>query len=534
MAMSGNLRWRVVLVLIVIVCALFYLLPSIVPGLPTWWTSVADKIRLGLDLQGGTHLITEVETAKAVENNLGRTVQELQEFLEEKRVNFIEINLRDDQTVSVEFRDETEAQKFEEIRAENFPFLEQVDTTRGKDLYMPILRLRGDEINRIEDTAVRQALETITNRIDQFGVTEPVIQRQGEDRILIQLPGIDEPERAKSLLRQTALLEFKLLNEDANVEEALKGKVPSDSEVLYQKIEDPATGSVKKIPYVVKKKALLGGDLLEDAQVRIDSSQFNEPYVAIRFNAKGARIFERVTRENVGKRLAIILDNTVYSAPVIREEIAGGRAQIEGSFAMDEANDLAIVLRAGSLPAPIKILEERSVGPSLGKDSIEQGIRATLIGSLLVVVFMIFYYNLSGVIANIALILNMILIFGALSIFGATLTLPGIAGIVLTIGMAVDANVLIFERIREELRGGKTPWAAVDAGYSKAFSAIFDSNLTTIIAAAILFQFGTGPIKGFAVTLCIGLLANFFTAVFVTRVIYDYFIFSRKVKTISI
>ena len=274
--------------------------------------------------------------------------------------------------------------------------------------------------------------------------------------------------------------------------------------------------------------------MLVDAQPQIDSAQYNQPYVSIKFNAKGAKIFKTVTTNNVGKRLAIVLDNVIRSAPVIREPIGGGRAQIEGSFTLEEAKDLAIVLRAGSLPAPIKILEERTVGPSLGKDSIDQGIRATIIGSLLVLFFMFIYYKLSGLIANIALVFNMVIIFAVLAAFEAALTLPGIAGIVLTLGMAVDANVLIFERIREELRAGKTIWASVDAGYAKAFSAIFDSNLTTVLAAAILFQFGTGPVKGFAVTLCVGIMASFFTAIFVTRVVFDYFVLVKKVKSVSI
>ncbi|HNU70956.1 MAG TPA: protein translocase subunit SecD [Thermodesulfobacteriota bacterium] len=533
-SLAKTLRWRFLIVLAVIIVAFYYLLPSVVPGLPTWWTAMVDKIRLGLDLQGGMHLITEVQTEKAIENALNDTVNDLQEQLEEKRLNFIEIKLQPDQSIAVEFSDDTETDQFASLISDFFPYLEQIDVRTGSDLYMPILKLKDAEIERLKDSAVRQALETIRNRIDQFGVTEPLIQRQGADRILIQLPGIKEPERAKSLLRQTALLEFKLLNEDVPIDEALKGKLPPDSEVLYEKVVDQASGITKKVPFVIKKKTLLTGDLLEDAQARIDSSQFNEPYVSIRFNSKGAKVFARVTKENVGKRLAIVLDNSIYSAPMIREEIPGGRAQIEGSFTLNEANDLAIVLRAGSLPAPIKVLEERSVGPSLGQDSIQQGIRATIIGSLLVVVFMIIYYNFSGVVANLALVINILLIFAVLSIFGATLTLPGIAGIVLTIGMAVDANVLIFERIREELHAGKTPWAAVDSGYSKAFSAIFDSNLSSIIAAAVLFQFGTGPVRGFAVTLTIGLLANLFTAVFVTRIVYDYFVFVRKVKTISI
>jgi len=533
--MVKNLTGRIIIVLIVTFAGLFYLLPSTSEKLPEWWKNKVDKIHLGLDLQGGMHLITEVQTDKALENILNQYVQTIEELLDENKIPFVEVKIHNDQTIGVELLDKAVEEKFMKVIKNNLPYLKYLRAEAGEDFYRAIFEVDKNEIRNIRDSAVKQALETIRNRIDQFGVTEPVIQRQGEDRILIQLPGIKEPERAKRLLRQTAMLEFKLVNEEGDLEEALNGRIPPDSEILYEEIVDRETGKVvERKPLLVKKRTLLTGDMLVDAQPQINSSQYNQPYVSIKFNAKGAKIFKTITTNNVGKRLAIVLDNVVKSAPVIREPIPGGRAQIEGNFTLAEAKDLAIVLRAGSLPAPIKILEERMVGPSLGKDSIEQGIRATIIGSLLVVAFMILYYNWSGLIANVALILNLILIFGVLAAFEATLTLPGIAGIVLTIGMAVDANVLIFERMREELRAGKTPWAAIDAGYKKAFSAIFDSNLTTIATAAVLFQFGTGPIKGFGVTLCVGLLANFFTAVFVTRVIYDYLVIVKKVKTISI
>lgn len=287
------------------------------------------------------------------------------------------------------------------------------------------------------------------------------------------------------------------------------------------------------MPYLLKSKTLLTGSSLESAQVKI-SDRFGEPHVALKFNAQGAKDFDRITGENVKKRLAIVLDGTVHSAPVIQEKISGGDAQITGSFTMEEARDLAIVLRAGALPAPVQILEERTVGPSLGQDSIDQGILATMIGSLLVVLFMAIYYKLSGLVADTALVINVILILGTLAAFKATLTLPGIAGTLLTVGMAVDANVLIFERVREELRLGKTVRAAIDAGYGKAFITIIDTHVTTIVAALFLFSFGTGPVKGFAVTLTIGLLASLFTAVFVTRIVFDYFVWNRKIQKLSI
>ena len=533
--MVRNLTWRAVVVLLAVVAGIFYLIPSVTDNLPSWWKDHVDKIHLGLDLQGGMHLITEVQTEKAIENTLNQYVQILEEVLDEGKVPFIEITLRKNQTIAVELPDQSNNEKFEEAMKKNFPALTRLQPETGEDFYRTIFVLDKKEISTVKDSAVKQALETIRNRIDQFGVTEPNIQRQGEDRILIQLPGLNDPERAKRLLKQTAMLEFKLVNDEDNLQNALEGRVPPDSEILYEENVDKESGTVSgRHPVLVKKRTLLTGDMLVDAQPQIDSSQFNQPYVSIKFNAKGAKIFKTVTTNNVGKRLAIVLDNAVRSAPVIREPIGGGRAQIEGSFTLEEAKDLAIVLRAGSLPAPIKILEERTVGPSLGKDSIDQGIRATVIGSILVLLFMFIYYKLSGLIANIALILNIILIFAVLAAFEAALTLPGIAGIVLTLGMAVDANVLIFERIREEQRSGKTLWASVDAGYAKAFSAIFDSNLTTVLVAAILFQFGTGPVKGFAVTLCVGIIASFFTALFVTRVVFDYFVLVKKVKSVSI
>jgi len=324
-----------------------------------------------------------------------------------------------------------------------------------------------------------------------------------------------------------------LVDEDHSVDEALKGRVPPGDEILYEVSIDRQTGQRRRVPLLLKKRTLLTGEYITDARVQIDS-RYNEPYVSLTFDSRGARLFEHITGENIKKRLAIVLDNKVYSAPVIQDKIAGGRAQITGRFGMDEARDLAIVLRAGALPAPVKILEERTVGPSLGKDSIEKGFKSTIIGGLAVVLFMAVYYGLSGLIADVALILNVILIGSGLAFFGATLTLPGIAGIILTIGMSVDANVLIFERIREELRLGKTPRASIEGGYGKALVTILDANVTTLIAALVLFQFGTGPVRGFAVTLSIGIIASLFTAIFVTRVIFDYFYVQKRIKKISI
>jgi preprotein translocase subunit SecD len=349
----------------------------------------------------------------------------------------------------------------------------------------------------------------------------------------VQLPGIKDPERAINLIGKTARLEFKLLDEENSLKEALSGNIRESSEILYQRVENQETGEVTKEPFLLKKRTVLTGETLTGAEVRFDTD-FNEPYVSLTFNSVGAMIFQQVTRENIKKRLAIVLDNTVYSAPVIQDEIIGGRAQITGQFTSTEARDLAIILRAGALPAPVVILENRTVGPSLGQDSIDKGVTSMIYGGLLVIVFIAIYYKLSGIIAVTALFLNIVLLAGALAYFGAALTLPGIAGIILTVGMAIDANVLVFERIREEVRIGKTVRAAIDAGFSKAFRTIVDANITTFIAAVVLFQFGTGPIKGFAITLCIGIAASMFTAVFVSRTIFDATMNRRKLDKLSI
>jgi preprotein translocase subunit SecD len=313
----------------------------------------------------------------------------------------------------------------------------------------------------------------------------------------------------------------------------LKGNMPPGDMILYQRSVDPQTGAVRKNPFLLKEKTLMTGEFIKDARVSLDS-QFHESYVSMEFTDVGAKLFEQITGANVKKRLAIILDNNVYSAPEIRERIAGGRAQITGRFTTEEANDLAVVLRSGALPAPVKILEQRTVGPSLGEDSIRKGIVSIIISAVVVVLFMVFYYKASGIVADVALILNIVLTLATLAIFRATLTLPGIAGLVLSIGMAVDANILVHERIKEELRWGKTVRAAIDQGYHRAFVTIIDSTLTTLIAGVFLYQFGTGPVKGFAVTLCIGILANIFTAVYITRLIFDYFSLRPGMKRLSI
>ncbi|MBU1852624.1 MAG: protein translocase subunit SecD [Candidatus Omnitrophica bacterium] len=418
--MTKNLQWRILVTMGVIIFALLGMLP------------LKDKINLGLDLQGGMHLVLKVDTSKIPEE--------------------------------------------------------------------------------AREDAPSRALEIIRNRIDQFGVREPLIQRQGKDSIVVQLPGITDRDRAIELIGKTALLEFKIVEDDEQLnKEAREGNVPQGYELK----------KVLKESILLHEDAVLTGDTLVNAEVRFDQSRFNEPYIALEFNSKGASIFSEITGQNVNKRLAIVLDGKVHSAPRINEKIPSGRASITGRFSIDEASDVALVLRAGALPAPIYIEEERTVGPLLGRDSIESGIRASLIGVVLVLSFMLVYYLFAGLVASIAMLLNFVIVLGVLGWFHTTLTLPGIAGMILVIGMAVDANVLIYERIREELLTGKHIRSAVVFGYNKAFTAILDSNITTLIAAALLFRFGTGPIRGFGVTLSIGILASMFTAIFVTRIIFD-------------
>jgi preprotein translocase subunit SecD len=523
-----NFSWKLILVFVVLVAAIIYILPSLKP---TLWPH--KQINLGLDLQGGMHLVLEVDTEKALESTIERISQEIREQLKKERIRNIAIDRVEGIKISIQIKKEESIEKVKALLDNDFRDLRELSDRTINGVQTILMDIPDSDREQIEKLAVDQALETIRNRIDQFGVSEPDIRRQGLNRILIQLPGIKDTQRAKDLIGKTALLEFKLVDDTQSIDSALQGNVPPGREILYQIDEDPETQRTTKKPYLLKKRTLLTGAHLTEARVEI-SNQFNEPYVSITFDKKGARIFERITGDNVNKQLAIVLDNTVYSAPVIQDKIAGGQARITGRFTTDEARDLAIVLRAGALPAPVNILEERTVGPSLGADSIRKGLLSMCIGGLLVVIFMVIYYKTSGLIADLALLLNILLIGAGLAAFGATLTLPGIAGIILTIGMAVDANVIIFERIREEIAIGRTPRASIDAGYDRATLTILDANVTTLIAAVVLFQFGTGPVKGFAVTLSLGVIASMFTALILSRMIFDYILMNRKVKTLSI
>jgi preprotein translocase subunit SecD len=535
--------------LVVILSVAFFLpsVPSLYQSLPDWLRRILPNkgITLGLDLQGGIHLVLEVEEDRAVEIAVDRSVNAIQDLLVDKKIPVESVKRTGPVRVTLTFQKAELKGEIQKV-LEDFPSFYEVESASTPNSL--VVELREAEIKRIKDSAINQALETIRNRIDQFGVAEPLIQRQGLKQIVVQLPGIKEPKRAKVLIKETALLEFKMLDESGRLamelpqrlpkgkeEEILKQfapRLPEGDDILFEKVTEKDTGREYRIPYLVKKRVMLAGDVLSDARVSI--GQFNEPYVSVTFDAKGAREFDRITAENVKKRMAIVLDNTIYSAPVIQERISGGRAQITGSFTMQEANDLAIVLRAGALPAPLKIIQDLTVGPSLGRDSIEKGVRSTVIAGAVVVLFMVVYYRLSGVIADMALGLNLICLIGALAGLNATLTLPGIAGIILTIGMGVDSNVLIFERIREELRSGKPVRLAVDGGYDKALLTIIDSHVTTLITGLALFLFGTGPIKGFAVTLCLGIAINLFTALVGTKVVFDWINQRWKLETLSI
>jgi preprotein translocase subunit SecD len=531
--MSNSLKIRSGIVLASLVLALVSLAPTISgDSLPEWWRKAFDPIHLGLDLQGGMHLVLGVDADKAVESRLDTMADQTEDQLREKDVVFKRVERSTGERIVITLYDEAAGEQADAIMAEIFPNLEALTLTSEGGYIQKNYRMSDREITEVREYAVRQALETLRNRVDQFGVSEPTLQRQEGNRILIQLPGVKDPQRAIDLLGKTARLEFKMVM-DVNPQDAVSGNLPQGGQLLYERQVDPRSGAISENPLVVEDKTILTGDLLSNAQVRIDT-RFNDPYVAIDFNAVGAKRFDQITAANVGRRMAIVLDDTVYSAPVIRERISGGSAQVSGSFTEQEATDLAIVLRAGSLPAPVEILENRTVGPSLGQDSINQGILSILVGGLLVVAAMLIYYRWSGLVANVVLVLNVVFIMAMLSIFGATLTLPGIAGIVLTIGMAVDANVLIFERVREEMRLGRTPRAAIEAGYEKAKLTIIDANITTLIAALVLFQFGTGPVKGFAVTLSVGIISSLFTAVVVSRLIFDLYLSRGKVDRLSI
>ena len=513
----------------------------------------AEGMRLGLDLQGGLYLILKVNLPRAIENHLDLAVSDLRDALRQIGITARAQTVGNNHVRLLFNEAPAEQEKVRQIISSDFPSLTILPENTNAPSGSIDLGLKTNEIQSIQKNAMTQSVEIIRNRVDQFGIVEPVILRQGQDQIAVQLPGLKDPSRAVDLIGRTAQLEFKLVDSAANVNlsalldqalisgrlrpgfsnadlnRVLGSHIPAGDAVYMQKEVRPDTGQVIFTPILLKKDVLMTGEAVRSAHMAI-GGQYNQPYVSFSFNPRGARAFERITRENVGQRLAIILDNVVQSAPVIREPISGGQAQISGSFTPQEAGDLAIVLRAGALPAPVDIVQNLTIGPSLGRDSIRSGVAATIVGALLVIAFMAFYYRVSGAIADLALVLNLIYMLAALSIFKATLTLPGIAGIVLSTGMAVDSNVLIFERMREELGPGRPLRSVVFKGYDKAWWTIIDAHVTTLITAFALFLFGTGPIKGFAVTLSIGVIFNLFTALSGTKIIYEYLLFKRYLQ----
>lgn len=527
--MEKSLKWRGLLVLIVTVVALIYLVPTLVKRVPDSWPKMfSKKISLGLDLQGGMHLDMEVMTGKAVENEVIRIKDDIKRLLRKKKIWARSVEKTENNDIiirflSPEFRD----QGLDLIEKQYRDWtVEKMPTQDGRIL---TLKLKGEVREQIADLAVRQAREIIERRINPEGVKEPSIQTMGRNRIIIELPGVMDTEAARRIIERTGQLSLQMVIETAsNAQDLLDrhgGKAPEGTVILMGK-ENGRT-----VAYLLEREAKVTGADLKDARIGYD--EYGQMAVDFELNAKGAKRFGVLTGKNIGNRLAIVLEGKVQSAPVIRSKITD-RGQITGNFTAEEARELQIVLRSGAMPAPVEFRYQSIVGPSLGSDSIRRGVKSAFIGGILVVLFMVFYYKLSGVIADLVLILNMFFILAVLAGFQATLTLPGIAGIVLTIGMAVDANVLIFERIREELRTGKTPRSAVDGGFSKALLTILDANITTVIAAVVLFQFGTGPVRGFAVTLTVGIMASLFTALFVSRLIFDFLLVQTRMKRVSI
>ncbi len=530
--MLESLRWRSILTLIVAMLALAYTLPSI----PSVRSSVLQnalpdaKVSLGLDLMGGIHLTLGVDIDKALENTLSQIGQDIREFTRSEGIFLMRPRVVAGERLEfilLKNEQQEALQKLLAGRFEGLTVLLPQALSDGRLKYT--LHFSSEYKKYLSDLTLDQAVKTIRNRIDQFGVAEPDIRKQQDHRIQVQLPGLQDPERAVQIIGKTAHLEFRLVRNDIDPDKLGKGIIPPDTEIL--ELQPRGTVAVGT-PIAVSREVAMSGTHIIEARAAFD--QFNKPYVGMTLNERGARIFESFTGENTGKQLAIVLDGKVFSAPLIEEKIRGGKVSITGRFTDAEAHDLALVLRAGALPAPVQILEERSVGPSLGQQSIDQGVTAAMAGGALVVVFMVVYYGVAGIVATTSLVFTLLLILAGLAGFGATLTLPGIAGIILTLGMAVDANVLIFERIREELRKGLTPRIAVQEGYSKATLTIVDANITTIIAAVILYQFGTGPIRGFSVTLSLGILASMFTAIFVSRVLMDTYCRMRSGRMLSI
>lgn len=527
-------RWKaaatILTALVICLCAVpNFVSPDVVATWPKW---AQRHLVLGLDLQGGSHILLEVDSNAVRKEKLETTRDDVRRVLRDARIGYTGLAIRGN-SVEVRVREDANAgQALTKLRELSVPLGGILGGSGQRNLDVTsegnLVRLTVTDAAMLERIrqSVEQSIQIIERRVNELGTVEPLIQRQGADRILVQVPGLQDPSRLKELLGKTAKLDFRMVDSNTPVEQALQGRVPPEDDLLY-------SASSPKTPYLIEKRVLVSGGDLTDAQPGFDQ-RTSEPIVSFRFNTSGARKFAQATQENVGRPFAIVLDNEVISAPVIREPILGGSGQISGSFTVQSANDLAILLRAGALPAPLTIIEERTVGPGLGADSIAKGKLSSYVGAGLVVLFMLVTYGLFGLFANIAVAINVAMIFGVLSLLNATLTLPGIAGIVLTVGIAVDSNVLIYERIREEVRLGRSPINAIDAGFSRALATILDSNITTFIAAAVLFYIGTGPVRGFAVTLGIGIITTVFTAFTVTRLIVATWVRWRRPQRVPI
>jgi preprotein translocase subunit SecD len=532
--MNPSLKWKALFILAVILFCIYFLF-----GLPTFPTSLAQvkdnfghQIKLGLDLQGGTHLILQVQVQEAIAQETDQTVDRLTNELRTKNIHYEEVRRVDDTHILVRNIDPSQLSQFRDLVAAQYANIWDLTPAAG-DPSGYTLTLRPGAIAQIQESTMAQSLETIERRINALGLTEPTIQRRGgrnENEILVQLPGEGDPTRAKSVIQAGGQLELRLVEDPRSYpsqSEALAahgGILPPGTELVPGRAETrTATGApdTSEVWYLLSRAPVVTG---RDLRTAVENRNTNNPgqwQVNFTLSPEAARRFGPFTQQNIGRQMAIVLDHRVYSAPVINGRIDDS-GMIEGSFSQDTAHDLALVLRAGALPASIKYLEERTVGPSLGADSIRHGVQASVLSLVVVMLFMLVYYRLSGGNAVLALILNLVILLAVLALFGAVLTLPGIAGVILTIGMGVDSNVLVFERIREELRNGKSPGSAVDAGFSKAFLTIIDTHVTTVVSAFFLFLFGTGPIRGFAITLTIGLIANVFTAIYVSKTIFQY------------
>ena len=529
-------KWKALAILLTAGIVCLFAVPNFFPeAMVKRWPDWAQRhIVLGLDLQGGSHILLEVDANDVRRQKLLALQDDVRRILRTERIGLTSAPVIRGNSVEVRIRENDLQQGLTKLRELSQPLGGFAGTTGQRSLDVEnagggLVRLTPTEpaiLERIRQV-VDQSVEIIGKRVNQLGLVEPSIQRQGNDRILVQVPGLGDPQQLLDILGKTAKLTFRLVDGSMPAEQALQGRPPPESEIVY------GSKAENRQPYLLEKRVIVSGEELTDAQPSFDQ-RTSEPVVNFKFNTSGARKFAQVTQENVGRPFAIVLDDEVISAPVIREPILGGSGQISGNFTVESANNLAILLRAGALPAKLTVIEQRVVGAGLGQDSIEKGQRASYFGAALVVVFMVATYGLFGVFASIAVGVNVGMIFGVLSLLNATLTLPGIIGIVLTIGIAVDSNVLIYERVREEVRTGRTPITAIDAGFTRALATILDSNITTFIAAAVLFFFGSGPVRGFAVTLGIGIVTTVFTAFTLTRLIVAWWVRWKRPQTVPI